>query len=311
MYRHLVQDPHLHSIEASAMFSSSSSDWSHARVVEPRRTEGPPRMTEEPPQKARKAQQKRSQVAANLDAVLGIKGGSMSNLLQVVNALQADEDEQIDPRMLRNVAREPFEEVRRDLALPLASGGEVVVPVADPSSLVAASIRASDTMQAIFMSALKSHPCTLATPWNLLVTWDEFTPGSMHNPGKPKKCMVVNFSFQQLGVALHSDRCWWTMAVIRSSILGRVDGGWSRVLRDLLKLTLVGATGMQRVGIPVLIQDAHAIIYCKVGCLLSDGDGLRMALQWMGASSLHPCFRRWLLFIDLRISKSTRLVEFI
>ena len=87
LYRHLVQDPHLHSIEASAMFSSSSSDWSHARVVEPRRTEGPPRMTEEPPQKARKAQQKRSQVAANLDAVLGIKGGSMSNLLNVVNAL--------------------------------------------------------------------------------------------------------------------------------------------------------------------------------------------------------------------------------
>ena len=212
-------------------------------MVEPRRTEGPPRMTEEPPQKARKAQQKRSQVAANLDAVLGIKGGSMSNLLQVVNALQADEDEQMDPRMLRNVAREPFEEVRRDLALPLASGGEVVVPVADPSSLVAASIRASDTMQAIFMSALKSHPCTLATPWNLLVTWDEFTPGSMHNPGKPKKCMVVNFSFQQLGVALHSDRCWWTMAVIRSTILGRVDGGWSRVLRGLLKLTLVGSLG--------------------------------------------------------------------
>ena len=136
-------------------------------------------------------------MAGNLDAILGIKGGSMSNLLQVVNALQADEDEQIDHRMLRNVAREPFEEVRRDLALPLASGGEVVVPVADPSSLVAASIRGSDTMQAIFMSALKSHPCTLATPWNLLVTWDEFTPGSMHNPSKPKKCMVVNFSFQQ------------------------------------------------------------------------------------------------------------------
>ena len=100
-------------------------------------------------------------MAANLDAVLGIKGGSMSNILQVVNAL-ADEDEQVDRLMLRSVAREPFEEVRRDLALPLASGGEVVVPVADPSSLVAASIRASDTMQAIFMSALQSHPCTLA-----------------------------------------------------------------------------------------------------------------------------------------------------
>ena len=62
-------------------------------------------MTEELPQKARKAHQKRSQVAGNLDAILGIKGGSMSNLLQVVNALQADEDEQFDHRMLRNIAR--------------------------------------------------------------------------------------------------------------------------------------------------------------------------------------------------------------
>ena len=61
----------------------------------------------------------------------------------------------------------------------------------------------------------------------------------------------------------------------------------------------MGATGMQRVGIPLTIQDAYAVIYGKVGCLLSDGDGLRIALQWMGAGSLHPCFRHWILFIEL------------
>ena len=118
----------------------------------------------------------------------------------------------------------------------------------------------------------------------------------MHDPVKPKKAMVVNFSFQELGVALHSDRCWWTLAVIRSSILGRVEGGWSRVLRDLLKMALLGTTGLQTVGIPVMIKDECVAIYCKLGCLLSDGDGRRMALQWMGASSLHPCFRHWKLF---------------
>ena len=276
--------------EASAMASSSSND---ALVVEPRMTEGPPRVeprmteaaprtTEEPPRKVQKSR------LQQLHSVVGVKGSSMSSILHIVNTLS---DQQLGRQKLRDVARAPFNRARRVLALPLAEGGEVSVPVADPSSLVAASVSASETMQAIFKSALQSHPGAIATPWNLLVTWDEFTPGSMHNPNKPKKCMVVNFSFQELGVALHSDRCWWTMAVIRSSILGRVEGGWSRVLRDLLKMTLMGVTGMQRVGIALQIQDAYAVIYGKVGCLLSDGDGLRMALQWMGASSLHPCFR--------------------
>ena len=271
----------------------ASSSSNHALVVEPRMTEGPPRVeprmteaaprtTEEPPRKVQKSR------LQQLHSVVNVKGASMSSILHIVNTLS---DQQLGRQKLRDVARAPFNRARRVLALPLVEGGEVSVPVADPSSLVAASVSASETMQAIFKSALRSHPGASATPWNLLVTWDEFTPGSMHNPNKPKKCMVVNFSSQELGVALHSDRCWWTMAVIRSSILGRVEGGWSRALRDLLKLTLMGVTGMQRVGIPLKIQDAHVVIYCKVGCLLSDGDGLRMALQWMGASSLHPCFR--------------------
>ena len=65
------------------------------------------------------------------------------------------------------------------------------------------------------------------------------------------------------------------------------------MLRDLLKLALLSPTGMQIVGIPLQLKGDFVSIHCKVGLLLSDGDGLRLALQWMGSSSLHPCFRHW------------------
>ena len=189
-------------------------------------------------------QDKKDQKAGQLKGIVGIHGTSLASMRHILNSVVHEDDERLTPTMLRDIAHAGFAEVRRDVTFPLADeGGEVVVPVADPSSLVAMSVRASESMQEVFVAAMQHHPGTPEAPWHLLVTWDEFTPGSMHNPDKPKKAMVLNFSFQELGVALHSDRCWWTMAVVRSSIIGQVEGGWSRMLRDLLKMTLLGPLG--------------------------------------------------------------------
>ena len=91
--------------------------------------------------------------------------------------------------------------------------------------------------------------------------------------------MVVNMSFRELGPFLHSDSCWWTLAVVRSSMIARVTGGWSRMLRDLLRFVLQSPTGLQKVGLCMQLKGDIINISCKVGCLLSDGDGLRLALQ--------------------------------
>ena len=37
----------------------------------------------------------------------------------------------------------------------------------------------------------------------------------------------------------------------------------------------------------------YTTVFAKLTVLLSDGDGLRSALQWKGASSTKPCFRHW------------------
>ena len=50
---------------------------------------------------------------------------------------------------------------------------------------------------------------------------------------------------------------------------------------------------MQVAGIPMMVNSEHTVIFAKLRCLLSDGDGLRMALQWNGASGIKPCFWLW------------------
>ena len=51
--------------------------------------------------------------------------------------------------------------------------------------------------------------------------------------------------------------------------------------------------GLMTTGVPITIGDEHHMLWARLRLLLSDGDGLRMALDWNGASSMKPCFRHW------------------
>ena len=75
----------------------------------------------------------------------------------------------------------------------------------------------------------------------------------------------------------------------------KARGGWSRLLRDFLRLQLFDpAAGLTTTGVPVEIGGGNvATIFAELHWLLSDGDGHRLALQWMGAGCLKPCFRHW------------------
>ena len=46
----------------------------------------------------------------------------------------------------------------------------------------------------------------------------------------------------------------------------------------------VPPTGIQTVGLPLVLNGVLVNIWAKVGYLLGDGDGLRMALQWLSGN---------------------------
>ena len=106
--------------------------------------------------------------------------------------------------------------------------------------------------------------------------------------------MVLSLTFRELGQeAISSGRAWFTCAVIRSTVVGEVVGGWSACLRLFLDRLLLGPAGFATAGCPVPIAGTGRLLFARVTNLPSDGDGLRQALDWKGASGLKPCFKHY------------------
>lgn len=104
--------------------------------------------------------------------------------------------------------------------------------------------------------------------------------------------MVLSVSFLQLGqFALTSGDAWVTLAVVRTTgVIDCVVGGWSAMLRVLLEHLFLGDLGLATVGLPLnLSQQAPVMLFAALTNFLADGDGLRSAYDWRGASSLKPC----------------------
>lgn len=63
------------------------------------------------------------------------------------------------------------------------------------------------------------------------------------------------------------------------------------MFRLFLERMLVGPTGFFTAGVAVKLAGVPHLLFAQLTNLLSDGDGHRMAFDWKGAGSLHPCFK--------------------
>ena len=121
------------------------------------------------------------------------------------------------------------------------------------------------------------------------------------------------------GDALAADIMWFSPVAVRATEVRKVVGGWSRMLRDYLVLQLTSAEGgLQTSGVPLVLAgssglagsavplgsggetsgvplgssgDQQCLLFARLAMLLSDGDGLRLGLEWMGQGCLKPCWR--------------------
>ena len=142
---------------------------------------------------------------------------------------------------------------------------------------------------------LKTHshtPCSREKPWHIIVGFDEFNPGNATAGTNSKKTMCLYFNFMELGIdALSRAASWMCSCVLSCRMESEIDGRWTRVFADHLEMCFLGTFGLQDVGVLIQSEGRSMLLYAKLGIIISDGDGLRKALNWRGASSLRPCFR--------------------
>jgi hypothetical protein len=168
---------------------------------------------------------------------------------------------------------------------------------ADPNRLLAEAVDHSPGLAAMVSDAVRRSPPSMARPWSLIVGFDEFVPGNKLSTDNRRKAMVLSFTFRELGMAAMSSAiAWHTPVVVRTQIIGQVAGGWSHLLALYLQKQLLGPSGLATAGVPLMLNGQVVLMFAKLTNLLSDGDGLRQAFNWKGASGTKPCFKHFNVF---------------
>jgi len=91
---------------------------------------------------------------------------------------------------LRRFNRHAWNNVRRHrLALPGSGGGIVHLNALDPGSLLSFMLQESALLQRVYGSALARSQCYFQKPWDMVLNFDELSPG---NKLHVEKCMNLN-----------------------------------------------------------------------------------------------------------------------
>jgi len=173
--------------------------------------------------------------------------------------------------------------------LPLASGGMFKWPLLRPDLLLQHTVRSSPAFARAFTEALRTCPSTSENPWSLMVFFDELTPGNVLRPDNRRKIMSVYFSFKELGPhVLCKTEAWLTVTVVRTTMISEVVGGWSHMLRVLLRHMLLGPQSWSSGGV-VLQLPNPVLFFAVLKNIIGDEAALKQAYDNKGASGLRPC----------------------
>jgi hypothetical protein len=135
---------------------------------------------------------------ARIQSVMDINGTSNNSLHTIFNKLTVDQN--VGRKTLTKLRRERYDAVKDTLHVRAAVGeGEIAIPYANPNRLLEYTSSVSDGFRAILEAAFIKHPCSRERPWNLLVGFDEYTPGDKLNILNGRKAMNLIFSFVELG----------------------------------------------------------------------------------------------------------------
>jgi len=228
---------------------------------------------------------------AKLAELLGDSTISVASLRKLLGSLQG-EAPSATYRATTQACAERLQHVLHVEPLVNKNGGAVEWSFCDPGRLLQYMVEICPKLQAIFAAAANCHRDSEF--WAVVIEFDEFVPGNKLALNNRRKCMSMCFTFLELGRRFLSIPCVWMFpVVVRSSLYNSIDGGWSNFLRIFLKRMFLSANGFETAGVVLMLNNQPFLLKAKLRHLLSDGDGLRVSLNWRGASSLRPCWRHW------------------
>lgn len=228
-------------------------------------------------------------IRRRLQELIGLGGISDSALCDLLERLSEDPlDGSVNRHTCHRAARDAINDVKHTIELRLAKGGHWTWTFLHPVKLLQKVLKKSSQLSSEFKVALGDHPNTQLSPWGLIWYFDELTPGAILRLDNKRKSMAVYLSFAQLGQArLSKTEFWMTIAVVRTHMIRKIEGGWSNMFRHLLRCAFL-ETENYSVGI-VLHLDAPCLFFAQLSNVIADEAALKQYLDSKGSSGLRSC----------------------
>ena len=149
------------------------------------------------------------------------------------------------------------------------------------------SVEVSPELRRLF-GGLPSSP---SAPLSVILAHDEITPGAVLRPDNARKFVSFYFSFCEFGdVSIRYELGWFHLAVLRSSVIDKVDGGMSAALRHLLRALLMDAGSLSG-GVVLPLESGPTMLFARLKNHLGDEAALSHGLSSKTASGLRPCIK--------------------
>ena len=111
-----------------------------------------------------------------------------------------------------------FIEVKVTVPIEMDKGDIFTWEFAEPSLLLQAMLDASKELTDLYHRTALKH----TGDWDIILAWDEFTPGNKLVVDNRRKTMNLSFNFMQLGADVCSeDASWMTPVTLRHSIIAQ------------------------------------------------------------------------------------------
>ena len=106
--------------------------------------------------------------------------------------------------------------------------------------------------------------------------------------------MALVFNFVELGPdSLECDASWYIPVIARAQVFKKLPGGWSAMLRAIMRQLLVGLGSFSCAGVlvPIEVNLGLRVAFQATAPLqteLADGEGIMKCVQWNSHGSMRP-----------------------
>lgn len=222
----------------------------------------------------------------------GLNASQAFAALQTVRAEPLLLEDDITEKALQRAAAAAFIPLEDHVTLPLERGREFRWDLVSLPNCIREFAAESENFKGLMKSLCARRRSTFDVPYKMVLFFDEACPGAVLHLDNRRKVWAFYISFIDFGPSvLQHEAAWIPIAVLRSDVAKKIQGGFSACAAALIKRLFVHDESIRKAGcvIPNLCGESPGIVFGQLGTLLCDEAALKAFWSIKGASGLLCC----------------------